>query len=55
MQIYKSIPNQIAKDNKKFQYKLVASNAIDIIYFPSLKIKNKIISEVFRKGGKMSK
>ena len=27
MQIYKSIPNQLAKENKKFQYKLVASNA----------------------------
>lgn len=27
MQVYKSIPNQLAKENKKFQYKLVASNA----------------------------
>lgn len=27
MQVYKSIPNQLAKKNKKFQYKLVASNA----------------------------
>ena len=27
MQIYKSIPNQLSKENKKFQYKLVASNA----------------------------
>ena len=25
--MYKSIPNQLAKENKKFQYKLVASNA----------------------------
>ena len=27
MQVYKSIPNQLAKENKKFQYRLVASNA----------------------------
>lgn len=27
MQVYKSIPNQLAKENKKFQYKLVANNA----------------------------
>lgn len=27
MQIYKSIPNQLAKENKKFQYKLVVNNA----------------------------
>lgn len=27
MQVYKSIPNQLAKKNKKFQYKLVANNA----------------------------
>ena len=36
-------------------YLVGASNAIDMIYFPSLKIKNKIINEVFGKGGKMSK
>ena len=40
---------------KSLIYLVGASNAIDIIYFPSLKIKNKIISEVFRKGGGMSK
>ncbi len=27
MEVYKSIPSQLAKENKKFQYKLVASNA----------------------------
>ncbi len=27
MQVYKSIPSQLAKENKKFQYKLVSSNA----------------------------
>jgi len=27
MEVYKSIPNQLAKENKKFQYKLVANNA----------------------------
>lgn len=27
MQVFKSIPNQLAKENKKFQYKFVASNA----------------------------
>ena len=40
---------------KSLIYLVGASNAIDIIYFPSLIIKNKIISEVFRKGGNMSK
>lgn len=27
MEVYKSIPSQLAKENKKFQYKLVANNA----------------------------
>ena len=27
MQVYKSIPNQLAKENKKFQYKYVSNNA----------------------------
>lgn len=27
MQVYKSIPNQLAKENKKFQYKLIGNNA----------------------------
>ena len=40
---------------KSLIYLVGASNAIDIIYFPSLKMKDIIISEVFRKGGEMSK